>query len=190
VHDETDALVLVDQAYVEFGGYDAIPLLAGRPRLVVLRTFSKAMALAGLRAGYLLADPALAAEIHKAKLPYNVNFFTEVAAAEVLAARDLLAPGIATMRAQRDRLLDGLAAVPGLRVFPSGANFVLFRVEAPGLTHRDLFRRLLDEHGILVRDVSAYPMLDGCLRVNAGTPEETGAFLEAVATIMSEGTER
>jgi hypothetical protein len=88
VHDETDAMVLLDQAYVEFGGYDAIPLLAGRPRLVVLRTFSKAMALAGLRAGYLLADPALAAEIHKAKLPYNVNFFTEVAAAEVLAARD------------------------------------------------------------------------------------------------------
>jgi histidinol-phosphate aminotransferase len=190
VHDETDAIVLLDQAYVEFGGYDAIPLLAGRPRLVVLRTFSKAMALAGLRAGYLLADPALAAEIHKAKLPYNVNFFTEVAAAEVLAARDDLAPGIASMRAQRDRLLRGLAAVPGVRAYPSGANFVLFRVDAAGITHRDLFRRLLDEHGILVRDVSAYPMLDRCLRVNAGTPEETGAFLEAVATIMSEGTER
>jgi histidinol-phosphate aminotransferase len=189
VHDETGALVLLDQAYVEFGGYDAIPLLAGRPRLVVLRTFSKALALAGLRAGYLLAHPALAAEIHKAKLPYNVNFFTEVAAAEVLRARDLLAPAVAAMRAQRDRLAAELAAVPGVRVFPSAANFVLFRVEAGAVSHRELFRRLLDEHGILVRDVSAYPMLEGCLRVNAGTPEETGAFLDALRAIMSGGTD-
>jgi histidinol-phosphate/aromatic aminotransferase/cobyric acid decarboxylase-like protein len=62
---------------------------------------------------------------------------------------------------------------------------VLFRVEAPGLTHRGVFQRLLDEHGILVRDVSAYPMLDRCLRVNAGTPEETDAFTAAMTEIMS-----
>jgi histidinol-phosphate aminotransferase len=190
VHDETGALVLLDQAYVEFGGYDAIPLLAGRPRLVVLRTFSKALALAGLRAGYLLAHPALAAEIHKAKLPYNVNFFTEVAAAEVLRARDLLAPAVEAMRTQRDRLAAELSGVPGVRVFPSAANFVLFRVEGGAVSHHELFQRLLEEHGILVRDVSAYPMLEGCLRVNAGTPEETGAFLDALRTIMSGGTDR
>ena len=187
IHDETDALVLLDQAYVEFGGYDAIPFLEGRPRAVVLRTFSKAMAMAGLRAGYLLGDPALAAEVHKAKLPYNINFFTEVAAAEVLRGRDLLAPLVESMRAERDRLYGGLRAVPGLRVFPSAANFVLFRVETPGLTHTRLFERLLDEHGILVRDVSKYPMLAGCLRVNAGTPEETGEFLDATRAIVTEG---
>lgn len=187
IHDETDALVLLDQAYVEFGGYDAIPFLEGRPRAVVLRTFSKAMALAGLRAGYLLGDPALAAEVHKAKLPYNVNFFTEVAAAEILRGRGLLAPLVEAMRRERDRLYEGLRAVPGLRVFPSAANFVLFRVEKPGLTHTRVFERLLDEHGILVRDVSKYPMLAGCLRVNAGTPEETGEFLEAVRSIVTEG---
>jgi histidinol-phosphate aminotransferase len=187
IHDETDALVLLDQAYVEFGGYDAIPFLEGRPRAVVLRTFSKAMAMAGLRAGYLLGDPALAAEVHKAKLPYNINFFTEVAAAEVLRGRDLLEPLVQSMRAERDRLYDGLRAIPGLHVFPSAANFVLFRVETPGLTHTRLFERLLDEHGILVRDVSKYPMLSGCLRVNAGTPEETGEFLEATRAIVTEG---
>jgi histidinol-phosphate aminotransferase len=187
IHDETDALVLLDQAYVEFGGFDAIPFLEGRPRAVVLRTFSKAMALAGLRAGYLLGDPALAAEVHKAKLPYNINFFTEVAAAEVLRGRELLAPLVESMRAERDRLLEGLRAVPGLRVFPSAANFVLFRVEKPGLSHTRVFERLLDEHGILVRDVSKYPMLVGCLRVNAGTPEETGEFLDAVRAIVTEG---
>jgi histidinol-phosphate aminotransferase len=186
IHDQTDALVLLDQAYVEFGGYDGIPLLEGRPRLVVLRTFSKAMAMAGLRAGYLLAHPALAAEVHKAKLPYNLNFFTEVAAAEVLRGRALLAPGVEKIRAERDRLLRELREIPGLHVFDSAANFVLFRVEAPGITHTAVFDRLLEEHGILVRDVSRYPMLDHCLRVNAGTPDETGAFLHALRTILSE----
>jgi histidinol-phosphate aminotransferase len=186
IHDETRALILLDQAYVEFGGYDGIPLLADRPRLVVLRTFSKAMALAGLRAGYLLAHPALAAEVHKAKLPYNINFFSEVAAAEVLRGRELLAPGIATMREQRDRLLRELRAIEGLHVYDSAANFVLFRVDAARITHTRLFDLLLEEHGVLVRDVSKYPMLERCLRVNAGTPEETGAFLDGVRTIMSE----
>jgi histidinol-phosphate aminotransferase len=185
VHDETDALVLLDQAYVEFGGYDAIPLLDGRPRLVLLRTFSKAMAMAGLRAGYMLADPALAAEVHKAKLPYNINFFSEVAAAEVLRCRPLLVPQQEAIRAERDRLLAELAGIPGLHVYPSAANFVLFRVTAPGVTHTDVFRRLQAEHGILVRDVSKYPMLERCLRVNAGTPEEDDAFLGALRTIMS-----
>jgi histidinol-phosphate aminotransferase len=124
--------------------------------------------------------------VHKAKLPYNVNFFTEVAAAEVLRARALLAPNVEKIRAERDRLLRELATIPGIRVFDSAANFVLFRVDAPGTTHTRVFGRLLEEHGILVRDVSRYPMLDRCLRVNAGTPDETGAFLEALRTIMSE----
>lgn len=186
IHDQTDALVLLDQAYVEFGGYDGIPLLEGRPRLVVLRTFSKAMSMAGLRAGYLLAHPALAAEVHKAKLPYNVNFFTEVAAAEVLRGRALLAPGVEKIRAERDRLLREMREIPGIHVFDSAANFVLFRVEAPGITHTAVFDRLLEEHGILVRDVSKYPLLDRCLRVNAGTHDETGAFLHALRTLLSE----
>jgi histidinol-phosphate aminotransferase len=185
VHDETGALVLLDQAYVEFGGYDGIPLLEGRPRLVVLRTFSKAMALAGLRAGYLLAHPAVAGEVHKAKLPYNINFFSEVAAAEVLCGRALLEPQQNAIRAERDRLLRELGEIEGLHVHPSAANFVLFRVTSPGITHTQLFDRLLEEHGILVRDVSKYPMLEGCLRVNAGTPEEDDAFLGAMRTIMA-----
>lgn len=186
VHDETDALVLLDQAYVEFGGYDGIPLLPGRPRLVVLRTFSKAMRLAGLRAGYLLADSALAAEVNKAKLPYNLNFFTEVAAAEVLRSRALLQPGVEAIRDERDRLFREMAALPGLRVYPSEANFLLFRVESPRITHKELFRRLLDDHGILVRDVSGYPMLERCLRVNAGTPAEDDAFLAALRQILED----
>jgi len=186
IHDDTDALILLDQAYVEFGGFDAIPLLEGRPRLVVLRTFSKAMAMAGLRAGYLLGDPALVEQIDKAKLPYNVNFFTESAAAAVLRRRDLLAPQVARIREERDRLERGMRALPGIHTFPSAANFLLFRVTTPETDHREVFRRLLEEHGILVRDVSRYPMLERCLRVNAGTHDETGAFLDALRAIMGE----
>ncbi|HEX8904173.1 MAG TPA: aminotransferase class I/II-fold pyridoxal phosphate-dependent enzyme, partial [Longimicrobiaceae bacterium] len=130
--------------------------------------------------------PALTAEVHKAKLPYNINFFTEVAAAEVLTGRALLAGNVARIREQRDRLLRELGGIAGVRVFDSAANFVLFRVESPAITHTQVFERLLKEHGILVRDVSKYPMLERCLRVNAGTPEETGAFLDALRSIMEE----
>jgi histidinol-phosphate aminotransferase len=186
IHDETEALILADQAYVEFGGDDAIPLLSEHPRLVVLRTFSKAMAMAGLRAGYMLAHPALAAEVNKAKLPYNINFFTEVAAAEVLRARHLLEPGVAKLREERDRLIREMGAIPGLRVFPSAANFWVFRVESANITHTRLFERLLDEYGILIRDVSKYPMLENCLRVNVGSPEENDELLGAVRAIMEE----
>src|SRR5690606_21953361 len=113
------ALVVLDQAYVEFGGYDAIPLLSERPRLIILRTFSKAMSLAGLRAGYLLGHEELVRQISKAKLPYNLNFVTETVAAEILRSRELLDPQVDTIRAERDRLIDALSRIPGLRVYPS-----------------------------------------------------------------------
>ena len=184
IHDETDALIALDQAYVEFGGYDAIPLLAERPRLIILRTYSKAMAMAGLRAGYLLAHPALATEIAKAKLPYNVNFVTETVAAEVLRNRHLLAESVAIIREERDRLLHELRRFEGLRVYDSAANFILFRVERSDIDHVTLFRRLVDEFSVLVRDVSKYPMLDRCLRVNAGTPEENDVLIRGMKMIL------
>src|SRR5690606_28411522 len=101
IHDETTALVGLDQAYVEFGGFDAIAVLAERPRLIVLRTFSKAMSLAGMRAGYLLGHPALVEQIAKAKLPYNLNFVTETVAAELLRQRHLLQPQVEAVREER-----------------------------------------------------------------------------------------
>jgi histidinol-phosphate aminotransferase len=187
VHDETNAIVLADQAYVEFGGADAMPLLRDRPRLVVLRTFSKAMRMAGLRAGYMLCHPALAAEVNKGKLPYNINFFTEVAAAEVLRSAAELQPGIELLRSERDRMQREAAALPGVRVFPSDANFFTFRIESAGIDHARVFQRLLADHGVLVRDVSGYAMLEGCLRVNAGTPGENDAFLAGLRAILTEG---
>jgi histidinol-phosphate aminotransferase len=185
IHDETDALIILDQAYVEFGGHDAIPMLRKRRRLVVLRTYSKAMSMAGLRAGYLLGDPELVVEIAKAKLPYNLNFVTETVAAEVMRRRDLLRPQVEIIRRERDRLYREMSDLAGLKVFPSEANFILFRVELDELDHKAVFNRLLEEFGVLVRDVSGYPMLERCLRVNAGTPEENTVFLEALKEIVA-----
>jgi histidinol-phosphate aminotransferase len=182
---DTGALVLVDEAYQDFGGPTAVPLLADHARLVVLRTFSKSMALAGLRFGYALAHPAVASQIAKAKLPYNVNQITLAAAHVVLDHTAEFAARVAAIRAQRDRLVAALGKFRGLRVFPSAANFVLFRCEA--LPAATVFRRLVEEHGILVRDVSAGTGLAECLRVTAGEAADVDAVVAALASIFGGG---
>ncbi len=169
-------LVLLDEAYHEFSEQTALPLLANHPNLVILRTFSKAMSMAGLRFGYLMAHPDIAREIHKAKLPYNVNIFTLTAAELVIEKRGLLKEAIQTLIRERDRVLAELQKRPAVRAFPSKANFVLIKTERPA---RDLFEALY-AHGVLVRDVSAYPLLDRCLRVSIGLPTENDRFLSAL----------
>ncbi|HEY3279313.1 MAG TPA: histidinol-phosphate transaminase [Gemmatimonadales bacterium] len=180
---ETDALVVVDEAYQDFGGPSAVPLLAAHPRLVVLRTFSKAMSLAGLRFGYALAHPAVAREIGKAKLPYNVNVVTLAAAHAALDHRDVFERQVGVVRRARDLLLRRLGAVAGITTYPSAANFVLIRCDARPAG--EVFRRLVEHHGILVRDVSAAPGLEGCLRITAGTDEDVDAVVGALQVILA-----
>ena len=179
---ETTALIVLDEAYQDFGGPTAVPLLKDEPRLVVLRTFSKAMSLAGLRFGYALAHPAVAAEIAKARLPYNVNRVTLAAAHAALDATDVLAERVRVVRRNRDTLAGRLARIPGLRAFPSAANFVLIRCERRPAA--EVFRRLVEEHGILVRDVSGAVGLEGCLRITAGTDEDVDAVVRALQAIL------
>lgn len=180
---ETQALVIVDEAYQDFGGPTAIPLLQEHPRLVVLRTFSKAMSLAGLRFGYALAHPSVAREIAKAKLPYNLNQVTLAAAGAVLDFAQPFAQTTARIREARDRLFARLSRIAGLRAFPSAANFILIRCEA--MAAGDVFRRLVEEHGILVRDVSAGHGLANCLRLTAGTTDDVDALADALSAIMT-----
>src|SRR2546426_2983600 len=156
---ETGALIVMDEAYQDFGGPTAVPLLTDHARLVVLRTFSKAMSLAGLRFGYALAHPAIAAEIAKARLPYNLNPVTLAAAHAALDAADLLAERTRAVRRSRELLERRLSGIPGLRAFPSAANFVLIRCVARPAA--EVFHRLVEEYGILVRDVSAGAGLGG-----------------------------
>src|SRR5881396_18228 len=179
---ETTALIVMDEAYQDFGGPTAVPLLKDEPRLVVLRPFSKAMSLAGLRFGYALAHPAVAAEIAKAKLPYNVSRVTLAAAHAARDAVDELTERTQLVRRSREALAGRLARIPGLRAFPSAANFVLIRCVARPAA--EVFRRLVEEHGILVRDVSGAVGLEGCLRITAGTAEDVDAVARALQAIL------
>jgi histidinol-phosphate aminotransferase len=182
VLEETGALVICDEAYQEFGGPTALPLLARSSRLVVLRTFSKALGMAGLRFGLALAHPAVAREIAKGKLPYNVNVVTLTAAAAALRHQAALEERVRRLVANRERLAGRLGALPGLTAYPSAANFVLIRLH--GVPAREVFRRLLDDYGILVRDVSAAAELAQCLRISVGTEEDMDAVADALGEIL------
>ena len=178
-YDATPGIVLVDEAYVEFlpeGTRTASQLLAGRERLVVSRTMSKAFAFAGARMGYLLADPAVIDAMRLVRLPYHLSALTQAAAVAALAHRKTMLTMVADIRLQRDRLLRELPAL-GYPTLYSEANFVLFGgVSNP----HALFERLL-EHDILVRDVG----IANHLRVTAGTEQETSFFLETLAKLSA-----
>ena len=174
--------VVVDEAYVEFTEEEsARTILAAYPNLVLMRTFSKAFGLAGLRLGYLMAHPAVARELLKARLPFMIDRLAETTALALLARPELLAERVAMMKDATHRLTESLAAIEGVAVVPSQANFLLFRtpLEPKNLLHR------LAESGVLVRDMSGYPELRGYVRVNAGTPAENKAFLEALKRALS-----
>ncbi|HZD16507.1 MAG TPA: histidinol-phosphate transaminase [Actinomycetota bacterium] len=172
-----DALVVVDEAYVEFGGRSAAGLIARHPNVVVVRTFSKAFALAGARIGYCLAAPEVVEDLRRVRLPYHLSALTQVAGLVALDHRDDALAILDAVRAHRDRLSDALPPM-GVEAFPSDANFVLFRPPKPA---GEVWSGLL-ERGVLVRDFTE--LVPGCLRVTAGTAEETDAFLSALEEVL------
>lgn len=177
VYDETDAVVVVDEAYQEFHSspeQSALTLLPGRPRLLVSRTMSKAFAFAGARVGFMAADPAVIDAMRLVRLPYHLSAITQAAARAALAHRATMLAMVDDIRAQRDRLLVELPKL-GYPVTQSVANFVLFSgVTSPPAT----FQALLDQ-GVLVRDVG----IENSLRVTAGTATETTVFLTELAKL-------
>ncbi len=174
-----DGLVIVDQAYVEFGGESAVPLLARHANVVVVRTFSKAFAMAGARVGYCLAAPEVVDDLRRVRLPYHISALAQAAALVGLRHRRDSVGILGAVRAQRDRIVAALRAMAGVTCFPSDANFVLFRPPRPA---GEVFRGLLDR-GVLVRDLSE--VVQGCLRVTAGTPAEVDLFLEALEEVLT-----
>ncbi|MBN1171142.1 MAG: histidinol-phosphate transaminase, partial [Micromonosporaceae bacterium] len=181
VAEESSGIVVVDEAYAEFsrpGTPSALTLLARHENVVVSRTMSKAFALAGVRLGYLAAAPAIVEAVQLVRLPYHLSSLTQAAALAALAhAAELLAT-VEAIKVQRDRIVTQLGAA-GIPVAPSDANFVLFGVPE-GQGNGECWQALLDR-GVLVRDVG----LPGWLRVTAGTPEETDAFLSALLETRS-----
>lgn len=168
--------MLLDQAYVEFGGYDAVPLLSEFPNLIITRTFSKALGGAAIRLGYMLGSEEVVAQISKLKLPYNINSFSEYAASSLLTHQEHLHAARDLILSERTRVSEFLASQPFDKVYPGAANFVLVRT---GRKSR-LFS-FLRRDGILVRDVSSYPMLENCLRITIGTRAENDSLMQSVS---------
>ena len=175
-------LVVIDEAYHEFARQSVVPLLNEHQNLIVLRTFSKAMAFAALRIGYLLAAPELVREIRKALLPYNLNVFSQIAA-EVAIERyeTLLGPTVDAIVAERERLYTAVSGIRGLTPVRSKANFIVVRADRDP---KQIFEELL-KRDILIRDVSGYPMLSEYFRFSVGTPEENDRLLRALNEIQS-----
>ncbi len=172
------SMVVVDEAYVEFSHRDSLlPLIEGRPNLVISRTMSKAFGAAGLRLGYLAAHPAVVDAVQLVRLPYHLSAVTQATALAALEHTDTLLGYVEQLKAERDRLVTELRGI-GYEVTDSDANFVQFG-KFPD-THA-AWQRILDR-GVLVRDNG----VPGWLRVTAGTPEENDAFLDAVRELMKE----
>ncbi|MEV7792451.1 histidinol-phosphate transaminase [Streptomyces sp. NPDC087512] len=172
------SMVVVDEAYVEFShGESLLPLLDGRPNLVVSRTMSKAFGAAGLRLGYLAAHPAVVDAVQLVRLPYHLSAVTQATALAALEHTDTLLGYVEQLKAERDRLVAELRAA-GYEVTESDANFVQFGRFADS---HATWQRILDR-GVLVRDNG----VPGRLRVTAGTPAENDAFLDAVRDLKKE----
>ncbi len=175
-----DTVVVVDEAYAEFarpGTPSALSLLAAYPQLVVTRTMSKAFALAGGRLGYLVAAPELIDALRLVRMPYHLSSPTQAIARAALAHRASLLAEVEAIKSQRDRIVDTLAAL-GFPPVASDANFVLYG----GLADAARTWSALLTRGVLVRDVG----ISHHLRVTAGTPEETTAFLDAMAALPAD----
>ncbi|MFN4195191.1 MAG: histidinol-phosphate transaminase [Thermosynechococcus sp.] len=175
-----DILVVIDEAYFEFSGKTLVGELAAHPNWLILRTFSKAFRLAAHRVGYAIGNPEVIAVLEKVRLPYNLPTFSQVAAQVALEHRQELLAEVPTVLAERERLYERLQACPQLRLWPSVANFLFFRLQEP--QHTQPLCDALRREGTLVRAIA------GGIRVTIGTPAENDRFWQrlehALLTIL------
>ncbi len=173
-------IAVLDEAYQPFARATFMDRLGDFENLVVMRTVSK-LGLAGIRLGYMTAAPQLLAEFEKVRPPYNVNVLTQVAAEFVLDHVAVLDAQAASIIAERERMMPELAALPGVQVFPSKANFITLRVPDAAA----VCAKLLDEK-VLIKNLSKmHGSLANCIRVTVSTPEENSAFLNALKAALT-----
>ncbi|QKE41181.1 MAG: histidinol-phosphate transaminase [Ferrovum myxofaciens] len=172
-------LVVVDEAYYPFTTYSFKDRLGHYPNLLLMRTLSK-LGLAGVRLGWLCGPVEVLAEIDKVRLPYNISVLDQAAAVVMLEHRAELQTQVEAIVQERMLLAASLKALAPVTVFPSAANFLLFRVPRAGQVFDGL-----RHHGILIKNLSqAHPLLHDCLRVTVGTPDENLAFLDALSRVL------
>jgi histidinol-phosphate aminotransferase len=180
--DGSAGIVVVDEAYGQFASSSAAELLgtAAGSRLAVVRTFSKTWALAGLRLGYVVASPDIVVSLARVSLPYHVDAVKQLAGTLAITYEDEMRARIGRVVAARGRLTGALGELP-VDVWPSDANFVLFRPR--GVDGHAVWEQLLAQ-SVLVRDISSWPGLEGCLRVTVGTEQECDRFLVALRSAL------
>ena len=182
-----ETLVLVDEAYSDFAGNTVVHEIAAHPNIVVTKTFSKVRAAAGLRLGILIVDPRVGEIFRAVQLPYNVSPLTTVVGGKLARRDDDLRRRIAECATGRDMVYAALKRAPGVEVFPSVTNFILFRLRdrTPAEVHAAFL-----QHSVLLRDVSSWPGCAGCLRVSIGTPAENERVIAAVDAVFAPAAAR
>ncbi|MCP5153904.1 MAG: histidinol-phosphate transaminase [Ectothiorhodospiraceae bacterium] len=180
VIEASPGLVVIDEAYAPFAGVTMVDAALSRPNVVVVRTVSK-LGLAGLRLGLLCGQTEWATELEKVRLPYNINILTRASAEFALEHHRVFDRQVARILEDREQLLGRLQAMNAVDVWPSAANFLLVRVPGRGAGLVDA----LKAEGVLVRRLhGSSPLLEDCIRVSVGTPEENEAFLAALAAVL------
>ena len=177
---ESGKIVVVDEAYAEFSAETLITEIENYPNLVILRTFSKAFGMAGLRLGYLLGHPETIALINRVRQPFNVNSYSQKVGILALGYVEEYQEQIQKIKAETQKLYEGLTQIPNIAVYPTKANFILFKPGDPDGWTEKLLRR-----GFLVRNMGDLLGLGRCLRISAGLPEENDGFLRALREISA-----
>ena len=185
IADAAPGLVIVDEAYGEFAPESALQLVDDDRALVVTRTNSKVWSLAALRLGFAVGPQWLIDELDKVVLPYHLDIATQAAGRVALRYVDEMQGRVHHLVEERERIFAVLNDEPLVEVVPSGANFLLFRCETGGRAVWDA----LVARGVLVRDFSAWPGVEDCLRVTVGTPEENDRFLSSLSEVLRESTD-
>ena len=177
-------LVVLDEAYQPFAGATFMPRLAEFQNMVVMRTVSK-ISLAGLRLGYVCGRPEWIDEFNKTRSPFNINVLTEAVAIKVLQNKAVLDEQAARVLAEREPVRGALQRLAGIAVYPSAANFLLARVAGGKGTGTRVFERMRSS-GVLVKDFSgAHPLLENCLRLTVGAPQENRAMISALREALN-----
>jgi histidinol-phosphate aminotransferase len=177
-----ETLVLVDEAYSDFAGNTIVPRMAERPNIVVTKTFSKVHAAAGLRLGLLIVDPRVGEIFRAIQLPYNVSPLTTFVGAKIARREDDIQRRIAECATERERVYHALQRAPGVEVFPSVTNFILFRLtdREPAEVHAKFLER-----SVLIRDISMWPGCARCLRTSIGTRTENDRVIAAIEAVFA-----
>lgn len=175
-------LVVIDEAYAPFADASFIDSLGQYTNLLVMRTVSK-LGLAGLRLGYIAGSPAIIEQLHKIRLPYNINILTQVSADFALSNKALFDQQTQQICAERSIVFNRLNALDGITAYPSAANFILFKTPENRAT--EIFTSI-KQQGVLIKNLSGQGgLLADCLRVTIGKPEENAAFLAALTITLN-----